>query len=328
MLTLFGRWSGMRTRETSREVLHDTGEERKSSEPLEPQPAGRQAERFRNEPYTDFTRAGEREKLRTAILDLRRQLSRRYPLVINHKPVSTDHWLPSLNPANQHEVVGFAAQGAVAHAESALAAARGAQPLWARTPPAERAALLERVAALLRRDKAGLSALETLEAGKNWTEADADVAEAIDFCNFYAAVMRELGEPQRTQAVAGESDFQHWWPRGVGVVIAPWNFPLAILTGMTAAAVVAGNTVIMKPSDQTPILGARLMELFISAGLPSGVVNLLTGPGGTIGGGIGLEQDASMSQSLCGGLTGGDEVLQILAFLGGQGDLVLLHGAS
>jgi len=109
------------------------------------------------------------------------------------------------------------------------------------------------------------------------------VSEAIDFCNFYAGVMRELGRPQRTQTVAGESNVQHWWPRGVGVVIAPWNFPLAILTGMTSAALVAGNAVIMKPSDQTPVIGARLMELFIEAGLPPGVANLLTGPGGKIG---------------------------------------------
>ncbi len=136
---------------------------------------------------------------------------------------------------------------------------------------------------LMRRDKAALSALEVLEAGKNWPEADADVAEAIDFCSFYAAVMRDLGQPQRTQAVAGESNMQHWWPRGVGIIIAPWNFPLAILTGMTSAAVVAGNAVIMKPSDQTPMIGARLMDLFMEAGFPPGVVNLLTGPGGKVG---------------------------------------------
>ncbi|MGA2867220.1 MAG: proline dehydrogenase family protein [Verrucomicrobiota bacterium] len=240
-------------------------------------------EPFRNEPHTDFTLPGEREKMTAAIRDLRQKLGRRHPLVINHKPLSTSDWLPSLNPANQDEVVGYAAQATVAEAESALAAARAAQPKWARTPAPQRAALLEQAARLLRRDKAALCALEMLEAGKNWTEADADVAEAIDFCGFYAAVMRELGRPQRTQALAGESNFQHWWPRGLGVIIAPWNFPLAILTGMTAAAVVAGNAVIMKPSDQTPVIGARLMELFVEAGLPPGVVNLLTGPGRRVG---------------------------------------------
>ncbi len=238
---------------------------------------------FQNEPPADFTIAGEREKMRAAIQALRRQLGQRHPLVINHKPVSTHDWLASLNPANQSEVVGYTAQATIAEAESALAAARAAQPKWARTSAEERAAVLEKVAVLMRRDKAGLCALEMLEAGKNWTEAEADVAEAIDFCNFYAAVMRDLERPQRTQAVAGESNLQHWWPRGVGVIIAPWNFPLAILTGMTAAAVVTGNAVLMKPSDQTPVIGARLMQLFMETGLPPGVVNLLTGPGGRVG---------------------------------------------
>jgi len=221
--------------------------------------------------------------VRTAIQELRRKMGQRHPLVINNKPVQPREWLPSLNPADQTEIIGHAAQATVADAENALTAARAAQPKWARTLVEQRAALLERVADLIRRDKTALTALEILEAGKNWTEADADVAEAIDFCNYYAADMREFRLPQRTQPVMGESNFQHWWPRGVGVIIAPWNFPLAILTGMAAAAIVAGNTVILKPSDQTPVIGARLMELFIEAGLPSGVANLLTGPGSTVG---------------------------------------------
>jgi RHH-type proline utilization regulon transcriptional repressor/proline dehydrogenase/delta 1-pyrroline-5-carboxylate dehydrogenase len=238
---------------------------------------------FLNEPHTDFTRPREREKITAALKRLRQNLGRRHPLVINNKPVSTSEWLPSLNPANQKEIIGHAAQASITEADSALAAARAAQTKWARTPVAERAAILEKVAALMRRDKADLCALEILEAGKNWPEADADVAEAIDFCNFYAAVMRDLGRPKRTQDVAGETNVQHWWPRGVGVIIAPWNFPLAILTGMASAAIVAGNAVIIKPSDQTPVIGARLMELLIEAGLPAGVANLLTGPGGKVG---------------------------------------------
>ena len=197
-----------------------------------------------NEPHTDFNVRSEREKMWRAIADLRRQLGRRYPLIVNHRQVLTSDWLPSLNPANQQEIVGYAAQAGIREADSALDVARTAQPHWGATPAEDRAAVLEKVAVLLRRDKASLCALEILEAGKNWMEADADVAEAIDFCNFYSAMMRELGRPQRTQMVPGESNFQHWWPRGVGVVIAPWNFPLAILTGMTAAAVVAGNAVL------------------------------------------------------------------------------------
>ena len=238
---------------------------------------------FRNEPPTDFTIARERERVAQALRAWRENLGERYPLVINNKQVSTQEWLPSLNPANQDEVIGYAAQAEIPQAEEALAAARAAQPKWARIPAADRAAYLETIATLMRRDKAELCALEILEAGKNWSEADGDVAEAIDFCNFYAQAMRELAAPKRTQTVAGESNFQHWLARGVGIVIAPWNFPLAILTGMTTAAVVAGNAVIIKPSDQTPVIGARLMKLCLEAGLPPGVVNLLTGPGGTVG---------------------------------------------
>src|SRR6267142_1275796 len=238
---------------------------------------------FRNEAHTDFTLLCEREKISVALKRLRQNLGERHPLVINNKPVSTSDWLPSLNPANQKEIVGYAAQASISEADSALAAARTAQPKWARTTAAERAAILEKVAALMRRDKADLCALEILEAGKNWPEADADVVEAIDFCDFYAAVMRDLGRPKLTQVVAGETNVQHWWPRGVGVIIAPWNFPLAILTGMATAAIVGGNAVIIKPSDQTPVIGARLMDLLIEAGLPPGVANLLTGPGGKVG---------------------------------------------
>jgi RHH-type proline utilization regulon transcriptional repressor/proline dehydrogenase/delta 1-pyrroline-5-carboxylate dehydrogenase len=245
--------------------------------------SGPAAKGFHNEPHTDFTRPGEREKISAAIGRLRQDLGRRHPLIIDNKAVSTPDWLPSLNPANQREIIGYAAQATAAEAEAALAAAAHAQRQWARTPAAQRAAILEETACLIRRDKAALCALEILEAGKNWTEADADVAEAIDFCNYYAEVMRQLDRPQRTQAAAGESNVQRWRSRGLGVIIAPWNFPLAILTGMAAAAVVAGNAVILKPSDQTPVIAARLMELLMEAGLPPGVANLLTGPGSRVG---------------------------------------------
>lgn len=238
---------------------------------------------FRNEPPADFTRAAEREKMQKAIQEARRQSGRRYPLVINNGSVSTREWLPSLNPANQKEIIGYAAQATIAEADAALASAGAAWPKWAQTPAEERARILEKAAVLMRQEKAALCAIEALEAGKSWTEADGDLAEAIDFCNYYAAQMRRLARPEPTQPVAGESNFLEWRPRGIGVVIAPWNFPLAILTGMTTAAMVAGNAVIIKPSDQTPVIAARLMELLMKAGCPPGVANLLTGPGGTIG---------------------------------------------
>jgi len=238
---------------------------------------------FKNEPLIDFTIAEEREKIRAALGAVRAKLERKHPLVIERARIETHEWTPSLNPANQSEVIGYSARATIANAEAALAAARKAQPRWARTSVDDRATLFNKLAGLLRRERAVLTALEILEAGKNWTEADADVVEAIDFCDFYAAAMRDLGQPKRTQFVPGESNFQHWSPRGVGVIISPWNFPLAILTGMMSAAAVAGNAVIIKPSEQTPVIASRLMDLVIEAGFPAGVINLLTGRGSEIG---------------------------------------------
>jgi RHH-type proline utilization regulon transcriptional repressor/proline dehydrogenase/delta 1-pyrroline-5-carboxylate dehydrogenase len=238
---------------------------------------------FHNEAPLDFTAAAEREKYQAALKEWRSKLGRKYPLVINNKKVETRDWAPSLNPANQNEIIGYSARATVQDADNALAAARAAQPKWARTPADERARLLEKLAEAMARRKTVLAALMTLEAGKNWTEADADVAEAIDFCRFYAAEMRVLGKPQRTQIVLGETDVQHWLPRGTGIIISPWNFPLAILTGMATAAVVGGNTVLLKPSDQTPVIAAQLVDLAVEAGFPPGVINLVTGRGSEIG---------------------------------------------
>ena len=238
---------------------------------------------FKNEPPVDFTIEAEREKIRAALQSIRRTLGRQHPLVLNNKPIRTSGWTASLNPADQGEIIGHGARATIEDAEAALKAARAAQPAWARMPAHERAAILERAAGLLRRDKPALIALEILEAGKTWMEADADVAEAIDFCNFYAAEMRVIAAPSATQRVPGETDLQYWLPRGTGVVIAPWNFPLAILTGMTTAALVTGNSVIIKPSEQTPVIASRLIELLIEAGLPPGAANFLTGPGSEIG---------------------------------------------
>lgn len=238
---------------------------------------------FINEPPVDFTLATEREKLRAALRDLRAKMGRKHPLVIGGKFVETHDWAPSLNPSNQNEIIGYSARASVSEAEAALASARFAQPKWARTTVEDRARLFDKLGNLMRGHKASLTALLVLEAGKNWAEADGDVAEAIDFCHFNAAVMRDLGRPKRTQIVAGETNVQHWWPRGVGIVVSPWNFPLAILTGMMSAAVVAGNTVILKPSDQTTVIAATLMDLIAEAGFPEGVVNLITGRGSVIG---------------------------------------------
>src|SRR5213075_2404326 len=164
-----------------------------------------------------------------------------------------------------------------------VAAARAAFEKWRRTSFEQRCQLLERVAEILERRRFELSALEVFEVGKPWAQGDGDVAEAIDFCTFYARQMRLIGRPRLTQNVPGEESYQHYWPRGVALVIAPWNFPMAILCGMVSAALVTGNTVIMKPSEQSVIIGAMLMEIYEEAGVPPGVLNFLNGKGSVIG---------------------------------------------
>ena len=238
---------------------------------------------FRNAPNTDFTVAADRERQRAAIAELSATLGKKWPLVIGGRSVRGRDWIASKNPARPTQTVGHWSCATPAEADAALAAAREAFPKWRATSAADRAGLLERAADLMAARRFELNALEILEAGKPWLEADADVSEAIDFCRFYASEMRRLDRPQVTQAVAGERCVQRWTPRGVGIVIAPWNFPLAILCGMAVAPVVAGNTVIMKPAEQTSILGVALMGIFVEAGFPPGVITLLTGYGEDVG---------------------------------------------
>ncbi len=171
----------------------------------------------------------------------------------------------------------------IPEAERAVKAAREAFNSWSFTPVEQRAQLLERAAAIMDARRYELCALEVFEVGKAWAEADGDIREAIDFLLFYAHQMRRLGLPRLTQHVLGEESYQHYWPRGVTLVIAPWNFPIAILGGMVSAALVSGNTVIMKPAEQSAVCGAMLMEIFEQAGIPDGVLNFLPGKGSVIG---------------------------------------------
>jgi RHH-type proline utilization regulon transcriptional repressor/proline dehydrogenase/delta 1-pyrroline-5-carboxylate dehydrogenase len=238
---------------------------------------------FRNEPPADFTGMMNREKMRAAIATERARFGETCALCIGGKSPDGRELIESVNPANPDEVVGRFARGTIADAEAAVGVAREAWAGWRRTPVEERAALLERVADALAGERFPLAALEVLEVGKPWMEADADVAEAIDFCRYYAQEMRRLGAGERTERVPGEISIADYVPRGVCAVIAPWNFPLAILTGMTAAAVVAGNTVVMKPAEQSTMIASRLMRAWERAGAPAGVVNLLTGVGEEVG---------------------------------------------
>jgi RHH-type proline utilization regulon transcriptional repressor/proline dehydrogenase/delta 1-pyrroline-5-carboxylate dehydrogenase len=203
-------------------------------------------------------------------------------LVIGGQRISTNQWMDSINPSHNAQTNGQWSRATPEHARQAIDAARTAFQSWRDRPQAERSNLLLRVAEELRRKRFEIAALEVAECGKPWREADADVAEAIDFCVYYAQRAEKMSEGRR-QNVPGETNFSFYEPRGVAAVIAPWNFPLAILCGMTAAAVVTGNTAIIKPAEQSSLVGAELYEAFERAGAPAGVVNYLPGIGEEVG---------------------------------------------
>ncbi|MDP9313771.1 MAG: L-glutamate gamma-semialdehyde dehydrogenase [Chloroflexota bacterium] len=239
---------------------------------------------FRNEPFTDFTIEANAQAYRTALGQVKEQLGRSYPLIIGGERIMTDNTAVSNNPARPQQIVGRFAEATVEHANRALVAASQAFESWRNVPVAERAGYLLKAAAIMRRRKVELSAWLTYEVSKSWVEADGDVAEAIDFCEYYAHQMLRLSGPQPVVPFPNENNELHYIPLGVGVVIPPWNFPLAITVGMTTAAIVAGNTVVLKPAHTSPTIAAKFAEILIDeCHLPPGVLNVITGPGGLIG---------------------------------------------
>ena len=238
---------------------------------------------FKNAPLVSFIYKDSQDKMQSALREVRKRLGEKFPLYIGGEKIFTDNLTPSVNPAEPTEIVGYGTEAGIDEAERAVKAARAAFEKWRWVPVEERARLLERAAEILERRRYELSAVEVFEVGKSWSEADGDIREAIDFCTFYAQQMRRLGHPKLTQQVPGEESYHHYLPRGVAFVIAPWNFPIAILCGMAAAGVVTGNAVIMKPSEQSIVCGAMLMQVFQEAGVPPGVLNFLSGHGSTIG---------------------------------------------
>ncbi len=238
---------------------------------------------FRNEPYSDFTAPMPQRAYREAIEVVASKLGGHVPLIIGGKPVDTDDRIVSINPAKPDEVVGTTAMASEAEAQRAIDAAAAAYPDWARRSAKDRAELVHRIGDLISERKFDMSAWMTLEAGKNWAEAEADVAEAIDFCRYYAHEALRLDEPVPVHSYVGETNESFLIPIGPGVVIPPWNFPLAILVGMTVGPVVAGNTVVLKPASNTPLLGAHFMDIVAEAGMPDGVINFLPGSGGVVG---------------------------------------------
>ena len=237
---------------------------------------------FRNHPGLDFAIAQNRADMKKALEAVRHQFGRTAPIVVGGETLTTADTIHSVDPSSGREIGAVCLAGEEL-VDRAVAIASRAQISWAATSPNARADLLHKAASVMARRRHELAAWMVYEVGKNWREADADVCEAIDFCNYYALEMKKLARPQRLGHVAGELNLMFYRPRGVAAVIAPWNFPLAILTGMTMAAAVTGNAVIMKPAEQSSIIASKLMEVAKEAGFPPGVINFLPGMGETVG---------------------------------------------
>jgi 1-pyrroline-5-carboxylate dehydrogenase len=232
---------------------------------------------FRNEPFTDFTTAENKRAMQEAIQTARSAMEQTYELNIGGQPVRTATKFHSVNPARPAEIVGTHFEAGPAEAQAAVKAAQAAFATWHQQPVSVRAGLLLKAASLIRERHFDFCAWLTLEVGKNFAEADADVGECIDFLEFYAREALRLAEATTPIQLPGEKNLLRYVPLGVGAVIPPWNFPFAIMAGMTCAAIVTGNTVVLKPSPDAPTIAARFLELMIEAGLPDGVINLVQG---------------------------------------------------
>ena len=237
---------------------------------------------FRNEPPTDFSKAANRKAFQDALDDVGTQFGQEHPLVIRGRVVEPKGFLISSNPSHRSQMIGKISSASPDNVEAAVLAAKEAFPEWSRIEAKYRAEYLDLIARHLRDRRFELAAWEVVEVGKTWEEADADVAEAIDFCRFYAEQAIAMMQPSPCN-LSGEENSYFYRARGVCAVIAPWNFPLAILTGMTVAALATGNTVVIKPSEEASVVAAKFMDILMETGLPDGVVNFLPGVGEDIG---------------------------------------------
>jgi RHH-type proline utilization regulon transcriptional repressor/proline dehydrogenase/delta 1-pyrroline-5-carboxylate dehydrogenase len=237
---------------------------------------------FHNVADTDYAIVAERDRAFAAIQSVRQQLGRPYLPLINGEFVNTLDQVNSLNPSNPSEVVGRVGLLSIEQAEQAIQAAKAAFPAWRRTPASERAAILRKAADLMEQRRAELSAWMVLETGKALGQADPEVSEAIDFCRYYADEMERLDQGY-SYDVAGENNRYRYQPRGISLIISPWNFPLAIPTGMTVASLVAGNCTLLKPAETSSVIAAKLAEILVEAGIPKGVFQFVPGKGSTVG---------------------------------------------
>jgi RHH-type proline utilization regulon transcriptional repressor/proline dehydrogenase/delta 1-pyrroline-5-carboxylate dehydrogenase len=300
-----------------------------------PEENGHSTSAFQNEPLADFSREESRQAMRHALDHVRQEFGKTYPLVIENAAVVTAETVDSINPSHIHEIIGRWGRATPEQAEVAIAAARNAFPHWAKTDPECRAGYFFHAANVIRRRRFELAAWEVYECGKQWREADADVAEAIDYCDYYAREMVRLARPLRRD-VPGEENAYFYDPRGVAVIIAPWNFPLAILCGMTVAALVTGNTAVMKPAEQSSVIGAKLMEIFQEVDLPAGVVNYLPGVGEEVGPVLANHRDValiaftgsrsvglSLNRQAAETVPGQDHVKRVIAEMGGKNAIII-----
>ncbi|MGA2217741.1 MAG: L-glutamate gamma-semialdehyde dehydrogenase [Terracidiphilus sp.] len=241
---------------------------------------------FVNEPFVDFKAPENARAMQAALDHVAEQLGREYDLIVGGRRLRTEGKLRSLNPARPAQVVGVHQKAGAEHAEEAMTAALSAFEIWSRTTVHERVSLILNAAAIIRNRNFEFCAWLTYEVGKNWAEADADVAETIDFLEFYAREALRLAAATTPIQYPGERNQLLYIPLGVGAVIPPWNFPFAIMAGMTAAAIVTGNTVVLKPSSDSPTIAAKFVEVLEEAGIPPGVVNFCPGSGATFGNAI------------------------------------------
>jgi 1-pyrroline-5-carboxylate dehydrogenase len=241
---------------------------------------------FVNEPFVNFAEPDNIRSMRQALADVGNRLGREYDLVIGGHRERTSGKITSLNPARPAQIVGVHQKAGAEHAQEAMDAAQRAFTSWSRISVEVRASLLLQAAEIIRKRKFEFSAWLTYEVGKNWAEADADTAETIDFLEFYAREALRLAHSTTPIQLPGERNRLLYIPLGVGAVIPPWNFPFAIMAGMTAAAIVTGNTVILKPSSDSPTIAALFIDVLEEAGMPAGVVNFCPGSGATFGNAI------------------------------------------
>src|SRR2546425_11843899 len=238
---------------------------------------------FKNEPLIDFSKPENRQAQMEALEQVKRELGQTYPLIIGGVKITNKATFASRNPSQPDQVIGYFSSATVEQVDAAVQSADAAFETWKHVPAEERAGYLFAAADLLKKRRFEFNAWMIYEVGKSWPEADGDTAEAIDFMEFYAREMMRLAEDQPLVKLEGEDNKLIYIPLGVGAVIPPWNFPGAIMVGMTSASFVTGNTVVLKPASTSPAIAFQFMRMLEEVGLPAGVVNFLTGSGSTIG---------------------------------------------